>query len=88
MEKMCEAAGVEGDEPVGEVLDRRCGKLPKDGKFEERRNWVGKVREILLLYKNNDEDVKKWIERNITRSLHRTLSGKRVFNKPERRGWC
>ena len=50
MEKMREAAGVEGDEPVGEALDRRCGGLPKDGNFEDRRKWVGKVREILLFY--------------------------------------
>ena len=31
MEKMREAAGGEGEEPVGEVLDRRRGRLPKDG---------------------------------------------------------
>ena len=82
MGKMREAAGVEGDEPVGEVLDRRCGRLPKDGSFEERRKWVGRVREILLLCKGNDEQVKRWIEKNITRNLHRTLCGKRVFKKP------
>ena len=82
MERMREAAGVEGDEPVGEVLDRRRGRLPKDGNFEERRKWVGGGREILLLYKGNDEEVKRWIEKNITRNFHRTLRGKRGFKRP------
>ena len=83
MERMREAAGVEGDEPVGEVLGRRRGRLPKAGNFEERRKWVGRAREILLLYKGNDEEVKRWLEKNITRSSRRTLRGKRAFKRPD-----
>ena len=35
-----------------------------------------------MLREGDDEEVKRWIEKNVTRNLLRTLCGKRVFKKP------